>query len=250
MLKLLIPLALILTQSSVAFSISPFPNSKRLSFLTSKKNGPPHLLAVDPATEFSPLSPRHGGSLVSDLGSSYNSLTVERPVFTKTLTSLFLMSLSFLVSNLISPAPPSLGKGVKHNPLLLLLIFPGLYFPITSHYYYTYINKWIPGTKLLTTLKKSAIGQLTYGPLYTAVFFFSMLVPSMSAPTFLSSLMPALQALPGKMLSDFFPVWRSGVFYWVSVDLISFSFIPTKFITAFVQVASFFWTVYLAIAAR
>ena len=166
------------------------------------------------------------------------------------MTSLVLMSLSFLVSNLLSPAPPSLGKGLKHNPLLLLLLFPGLYFPITSHYYYTYINKWIPGTALLTTLKKSAIGQVTYGPLYTAVFFFSMLVPSVSSPTFLSSLVPALQALPSKMLSDFFPVWRSGVFYWVSVDLISFSFIPTRFITAFVQVASFFWTVYLAIAAR
>ena len=164
------------------------------------------------------------------------------------------MTLSFYTSALLSPALPGGAPvtSLKTNPLFLLLALPGMYFPITSHYYYTWINKALPGTKLRTTLLKSLIGQLSYGPVYTSVFFLSALVPQ--APTELSLIPSILYAaknlLMPKLASDFFAIWRSGVFYWVTVDILSFSFIPTQWITGFVNLASYFWTVILCIVAR
>ena len=182
-------------------------------------------------------------------GSSLNS----HPLRTKTLTSLLLMTLSFYTGSVLSPTAPSVNPtSLKTSPLFLLLVLPGIHFPITSHYYYTWINKTFPGRGLKTTLLKSLIGQLSYGPLYTSIFFLSQLVPlsppALSLPASVAH--AARHLLIPKLASDFFPVWRSGVFYWVTVDVLSFSFVPTKWITGFVNLASYFWTVILCVMAR
>ena len=135
------------------------------------------------------------------------------------------MTLSFYTSSLLSPVTPSVPvTSLKTSPLFLLLALPGVYFPITSHYYYTWINKTFPGRGLKTTLLKSLIGQLSYGPLYTSVFFLSQLVPlspaNLSLPASVAH--AARHLLLPKLLSDFAVVWRSGAFYWVTVDVLSF----------------------------
>mmetsp|Transcript_12744 Transcript_12744/g.23305 ORF Transcript_12744/g.23305 Transcript_12744/m.23305 type:complete len:273 (+) Transcript_12744:23-841(+) len=195
---------------------------------------------------------RGGGSRLTSFGTWYSTSLETSPLLTKTLTSLLLMTLSFYVGQSLSPSPLPSPFKLKTSPLFLLLLFPGLYFPLTSHYYYIKINQLIPGRDISSVIKKSLIGQLSYGPIYTSIFFLSQLIPSTPSDlNFLKSVVVAFKdLLPGKMLRDFLPVWRSGIMYWGVVDILSFKFVPTQWITGFVNLASFFWTVILCVVAR
>jgi len=139
----------------------------------------------------------------------------------------------------------------KTNTLFATLALPGLYFPITAHYWYEIVCKLFPSTLLPSVVFKSLLGQIFYGPLYTCVFFISQLIPSSPSPTFLSSLyQSATQTLVPKLKADFFDVWKYGVVFWIAVDIVSLKYIPLEFITLFVNGCSFVWTIYLSIMAR
>ncbi|GMI14645.1 hypothetical protein TrLO_g7171 [Triparma laevis f. longispina] len=252
-----IPLILSLVLALIPSSAFSLPVSKRISPIPSI----PSISNVEMPKQIShttydrrALTTLRGGSStpLSKIGSWYSTSLTNSPLCTKTLTSLFLMTLSFYTGQALSPSPLPLKFSPKTSPLFLLLLFPGLYFPITSHFYYLKISKLLPGRDIFSVLKKSFIGQISYGPIYTAIFFLSQLIPNTpSDMSFLKSIPYALtNNLPSKMINDFFPVWRSGVFYWVTVDILSFRYVPVEYITGFVNVASFFWTVILCIAAR
>ena len=59
-----------------------------------------------------------------------------------------------------------------------------------------------------------------------------------------------LGALPGKIRADLIPTQMAGCFFWVPVDLISYSFIPVNWIPLFINFCSLIWTVYLSLQTR
>lgn len=138
------------------------------------------------------------------------------------------------MGKLIAPPPPSKptpGSFLKHSPLACLLLLPGLYFPVSSHHWYALMHRLIPSSDLLPVLGKSVLGQIFYGPIYTSMFFLSQLIPVSEKEGFLASFADAFRnLLLPKIRRDFFGVWEVGVWFWITVDLISFKFIPLNLI--------------------
>jgi hypothetical protein len=93
------------------------------------------------------------------------------------------------------------------------------------------MHRLIPSSDLLPVLGKSVLGQIFYGPIYTSMFFLSQLIPVSEKEGFLASFADAFRnLLLPKIRRDFFGVWEVGVWFWITVDLISFKFIPLNLI--------------------
>ena len=58
-----------------------------------------------------------------------------------------------------------------------------------------------------------------------------------------------LASWPGKIKQDLVATWAAGLGFWPFVDLVSYGFIPAKWIPLFVNSCSFVWTIYLSLQA-
>jgi protein Mpv17 len=201
----------------------------------------------------------------------YKRLVLSSPLLTKIMTTQIIFVFSYYVNLYLaqdwsrdpaassfepynaSPVAPvaSLSALVKTSPLLCTLLLPGLYFPVTSHYWYQHVTRLFPQTTIPWVFFKSVLGQVFYGPLYTSVFFVSALVQADPSPSLRKSLANTLRStLASKLKTDFYQVWKIGVWYWIIVDVICFSVMPSEFVNLFVNVMSFFWTVFLGQVSR
>ena len=70
-----------------------------------------------------------------------------------------------------------------------------------------------------STLIKSALGQMFFGPTFTCVFFLASLVAVLG-------LRQGLASWPGKIRQDLVATWAAGLGFWPFVDLVSYGFIP------------------------
>ena len=104
------------------------------------------------------------------------------------------------------------------------------------------ITSLIPAFDLLSTLKKTLLGQCFFGPAITCVFFAASLVSTEGVGT-------GLQLLPSKVRQDLLKTWGAGLGFWPFVDLFVYSFVPIAWIPLGYNVASFIWTIYLSIQA-
>ena len=86
------------------------------------------------------------------------------------------------------------------------------------------------------------VGQMFFGPTFTCVFFLASLVAVLG-------LRQGLASWPGKIRQDLVATWAAGLGFWPFVDLVSYGFIPAKWIPLFVNSCSFVWTIYLSLQA-
>ncbi len=115
------------------------------------------------------------------------------------------------------------------------------YFGPAAHAWYEWIFKVLPGTSLISTLQKAALGQIIFGPSFTCVFFATSLMQSGSF---------TLGNWFKKIKNDLPQAFISGAGFWPLVDLVSYSLIPIKFIPLFINMCSFVWTIYLSVIAN
>jgi protein Mpv17 len=99
----------------------------------------------------------------------------------------------------------------------------------------------LPGTSLVSTLQKAALGQLFFGPSFTCIFFATSLVQQ---GTF------SLSSWGKKIRSDLPGAWAAGLGFWPLVDLVSYSTVPKNWIPLFVNACSLVWTIYLSTVAN
>ena len=104
------------------------------------------------------------------------------------------------------------------------------------------IAKYIPGFDVKSTLLKTLLGQMFFGPTITSVFFAASLIS-------LNGLLSGLKLWPAKVKQDLVKTWAAGLCYWPFVDLICYQFVPLRWIPLGYNVASFFWTIYLSLQA-
>ena len=103
------------------------------------------------------------------------------------------------------------------------------------------VVRFFPASTLSSSIAKSLLGQIIFGPLFILVFFTSALLQSntFSAQNFVS-----------KVKSDFYGTWAAGLGFWPLMDFISYTFFPLRFIPLFMNVCSFVWTVYLSLMSN
>mmetsp|Transcript_17365 Transcript_17365/g.37640 ORF Transcript_17365/g.37640 Transcript_17365/m.37640 type:complete len:299 (-) Transcript_17365:255-1151(-) len=193
-------------------------------------------------TTFASLAPIT--ALLQSAGGSYSNLLNTRPVLTKSITASLIFGLSDFSAQQIEGGGND-EEGNKRSKdwtrILTASLVGLLYFGPAAHAWYETIFKVLPGTSLVSTLQKAALGQLLFGPSFTCVFFASSLVQS---GTF------SLSNWFAKIKQDLPGAWAAGLSFWPLVDLVSYSLIPPKWIPLFVNFCSFVWTIYLSIVAN
>lgn len=216
-----------------------------------KKEGFPVVVA-------SMLSPVTGA--LQSFGSAYASSLNARPIITKSVTACFIFALSDFFAQRLegasSTATEDEKKTTKSNKkdnnnnkttaavavynwtrTLTSAAVGLLYFGPAAHAWYGTIFRLLPGTSLVSTLQKAALGQILFGPSFTCVFFATSLLQAgeFSIPNWFR-----------KIKNDLPGAWAAGLGFWPLIDLISFSYIPSQWIPLFVNFCSFIWTIYLS----
>ena len=184
-------------------------------------------------------------SALQSAGASYSDLLNTRPILTKAVTACVIFGLSDWSAQQIEGSgngDDDQDKKKKDWTRIVTASLVGLlYFGPAAHAWYEKIFQILPGTSLVSTLQKAALGQLLFGPSFTCVFFATSL---MQSGTF------SLGNWVQKIRQDLPGAWAAGLSFWPLVDLVSYSLIPVKWIPLFVNFCSFVWTIYLSMVAN
>ena len=185
-------------------------------------------------------------SVLQSAGASYSNLLNTRPILTKAVTACVVFGLSDWSAQQIeagasSDAEQDKKKKKDWTRIITASLVGLLYFGPAAHAWYEKIFQILPGTSLVSTLQKAALGQLLFGPSFTCVFFATSL---MQSGTF------SLGNWFQKIRQDLPGAWAAGLSFWPLVDFVSYSLVPAKWIPLFVNFCSFVWTIYLSIVSN
>ncbi|KAK6946016.1 Mpv17/PMP22 [Dillenia turbinata] len=166
----------------------------------------------------------------------YLEMVKYRPVLTKSITSALIHIAADLSSQTIT------HQSLEQYDFLRTLRMAGygmLVLGPSLHFWFNFMSRVFPKRDLVTTFKKIILGQTTYGPFMTVVFF---------------SLNAHLQGEGGpeivaRLERDLLPTFKNGVMYWPICDFITFKFIPVHLQPLVTNSFSYAWTVYMTYMA-
>ncbi|XP_075640965.1 uncharacterized protein LOC142612711 isoform X1 [Castanea sativa] len=186
---------------------------------------------LSPSRSFSSSSSSKSGFLGWYLGNLQS-----RPLITKCITSSLIYIASDLTSQMIT-LPPSgsfdTTRTFRMAAYGLVILGP------SQNFWFNSLSKILPKRDVLTTLKKTFMGQTVYGPIITTIFF---------------SYNAGLQGENGheivaRLKRDLLPTFKSGVMFWPICDFVTFKFIPVHLQPLVNSSCSYVWTIYLTYMA-
>jgi protein Mpv17 len=181
-------------------------------------------------------------TLVHRFGQFYAKSLQSYPIRTKSITACAIFALSDIMAQRLeksdSSSSSSSSSSLQWSRIMASALVGLLYFGPAAHFWYEWIFRILPGTSLVSTLQKAALGQLIFGPCFTCIFFASSLLQS---GTF------SLSRWWDKIRTDLPGAWLAGAGFWPVVDLISYSLIAPQWIPLFVNLCSLVWTTYLVL---
>uniref|UniRef100_A0A7S3DNR3 Peroxisomal membrane protein MPV17 n=1 Tax=Entomoneis paludosa TaxID=265537 RepID=A0A7S3DNR3_9STRA len=180
-------------------------------------------------------------SIFACIGKSYGSALASRPIITKSVTASVIFGISDYLAQKFEAKFDDKPLKLNWTRAMTSMAVGLLYFGPAAHAWYDMIFKVFPGTGLLSTLQKAAMGQMFFGPSFTCIFFATSLWQS-GQFTLGNWFQKIRQDLPG--------AWLAGVGFWPLVDLVSYSFVPVQYIPLFVNMCSLVWTIYLSVIAN
>mmetsp|Transcript_18566 Transcript_18566/g.21364 ORF Transcript_18566/g.21364 Transcript_18566/m.21364 type:complete len:309 (-) Transcript_18566:284-1210(-) len=195
-------------------------------------------------------------SAASKAGAIYSAALISRPILTKSVTAGFIFGLSDYVAQklersnsgnnkngeaIASDDSASEKRKVNLTRITSATLVGLLYFGTAAHYWYETIFRLLPNSSLWSTLQKATLGQMIFGPSFTAIFFASALLQSKDF---------TMRNWLNKIVTDLPQAWMAGLGFWPLVDLVSFSVVPPIYIPLFVNLCSFIWTIYLSLVAN
>lgn len=166
----------------------------------------------------------------------YLSMVKSRPIITKGLTSALIYTAADLSAQTIVGSSADSYDFVRTSRMAaygLIVLGPSL------HFWFNYMSRAFPHTDVVSTLKKILMGQTTYGPVMTCIFF---------------SLNASLKGETGgeiiaRLKRDLLPTMINGLMYWPVCDFITFKFIPVHLQPLASNSFSYVWTIYLTYMA-
>eukprot|EP00898_Chlorokybus_atmophyticus_P002136 jgi/Chlat1/2923/Chrsp2S04633 len=175
----------------------------------------------------------------------------ERPFVTRAATAgtIFLasdLSAQVLTSVVATPpqtlaaTPASTGllpafkweaeRSLRMLSLGLFLSGPG------QHMWFSFLHKYLPSRKPPFVVLKVALGQLLYGPFFTALFF--------AANGYLQG--HNTEQVKSNLKEKLIPTLKAGLMVWPIADAINYKLVPASMQVLFINCCAFLWTIYLA----
>ncbi|KAF3785429.1 PXMP2/4 family protein 4 [Nymphaea thermarum] len=187
----------------------------------------------------------------------YLAMIERHPVLTKAVTASFIFTAADVTSQARNTSPSSWFSSLFFfltSSILFLVVLTcasfdsydqtrtlrmaayGLVISGPSlHLWFNFLSGILPKRDMLSTFKKMVLGQVTYGPFITSVFF---------------SVNAAVQGESGaeivqRLKRDLVPTLLNGLVYWPMCDFITFKFIPVRLQPLISNSFAFIWTIYL-----
>ncbi|KAM4049080.1 LOW QUALITY PROTEIN: peroxisomal membrane protein 2 [Anomaloglossus baeobatrachus] len=213
-----------------------------------------------------PLASRpipEAASLPTALLRTYLQLLHTRPVLTKALTSAILSALGNLLAQSIERRAPIRKSSKENVDLVAPLQFAayGLFFtgPL-SHYFYLFLEQWVPSSLPLAGLRRLLLERLIIAPAFLLLFFIVM--------NFLEA--KNLKSLNRKLKASYWSALKMNYKVWTPFQFINVNYVPVTekkslmkvkqsprlnnpcedlrlwFRVLFANIVAFFWYTYLA----
>ena len=113
-------------------------------------------------------------SKLASLGAAYGASLEKNPIPTKSVTAGVIFALSDWLAQRLQPGENA--KKTNWTRTISSALVGLLYFGPAAHFWYETIFRLLPGTSLISTLQKAALGQLLFGPSFTCIFFATSLL--------------------------------------------------------------------------
>ncbi|XP_058069914.1 protein SYM1-like isoform X1 [Magnolia sinica] len=191
-----------------------------------------------PQSYFPSISPPSSSSSFSKNGfiGWYLRMIETRPVLTKSVTASAIFTAADVTSQMITLTSSDSFDPIRTLRMAgygLLISGPSL------HLWFNFVSRILPKRDLSNTMKKLFLGQTTFGPIMTAVFF---------------SVNAALQGensleIVARLKRDMIPTLINGLLYWPICDFVTFKFIPVRLQPLVSNSFSFLWTIYITYMA-
>jgi hypothetical protein len=104
------------------------------------------------------------------------------------------------------------------------------------HYWYKWLSEKIPGRDLRSIFIRSLVDRLTLGPVIMAGFFAAHCYSTGGG----------LQEFENRMRSDFVKTNKVSIFYWTSLLVLTFRFVPVGYQVLTIDLIGFGWMIYLS----
>jgi len=105
-----------------------------------------------------------------------------------------------------------------------------------SHFFYVFMEHWIPSEVPLAGLKRLLLDRLLFAPAFLLLFFLIM--------NFLEGRDAA--AVTVQIRRSFWPALRMNWQVWTPAQFVNINYVPLQFRVLFANLVSLFWYVYLA----
>jgi protein Mpv17 len=181
-------------------------------------------------------------SWASSMGSLYTYYLETHPIATKSVTASLSFGLAdYLAQTLTRKGSSSAEKPLDLNRIKWAMLVGLVYYGPAAHAWVEGIFQLLPSTSIGSTLLKAFLGQLSFSPGFTCVFF---------ATTLIRNGQWSFDNWFHKIGKDLPPAWVAGIGFWVVMDIFSYSCIQKDFIPVFNTCCSFVWTIYLSLVSN
>uniref|UniRef100_A0A2K5TV73 Peroxisomal membrane protein 2 n=1 Tax=Macaca fascicularis TaxID=9541 RepID=A0A2K5TV73_MACFA len=159
------------------------------------------------------------------------------PVLTKAATSGILSALgNFLAQMIEKKRKKEHSRNLDVGGPLRYAVYGFFFTGPLSHFFYLFMEHWIPPEVPLAGLRRLLLDRLVFAPAFLMLFFLIM--------NFLEG--KDTSAFATKMRGGFWPALRMNWRVWTPVQFININYIPLKFRVLFANLAALFWYAYLA----
>ncbi|XP_036907717.1 peroxisomal membrane protein 2 [Sturnira hondurensis] len=169
--------------------------------------------------------------------SQYLRLLRLYPVLTKAATSGILSALgNFLAQMIKKRKKENRSQKLDGNGPLRYAIYGFFFTGPLSHFFYLFMEHWIPPEVPWAGVKRLLLDRLLFAPAFLLLFFLIM--------NFLEGGDPA--ACAAKVKSTFWPALQTNWRIWTPVQFININYVPLQFRVLFANLVALFWYAYLA----
>ncbi|KAM6155326.1 peroxisomal membrane protein 2 [Rhynchocyon petersi] len=160
------------------------------------------------------------------------------PVLTKAATSGFLSALGNFLVQMIEKnrKKENFSQNLDASGPLRYAIYGFFFTGPLSHFFYLFMEHWIPSEVPLAGVKRLLLDRLVFAPAFLFLFFFIM--------NFLER--KDMAAFSTKMSRGFWPALQMNWKMWTPLQFININYVPLQFRVLFANLVALFWYAYLA----
>ncbi|KAM5238349.1 peroxisomal membrane protein 2 [Ctenodactylus gundi] len=159
------------------------------------------------------------------------------PVLTKAASSGILSALGNILAQIIEKKQKKEdSQNINASGPLRYAVYGFFVTGPLSHYFYLFLEHWVPAEVPLAGLKRLLLDRLLFAPAFLLLFFLAMsLLEGKDAAAFAA-----------RVRTGFWPAMRMNWRVWTPVQFVNINYVPLQFRVLFANLVALFWYAYLA----